>query len=135
MALKNIIQKLGDPRFFHQGKIHDAPEADVCHQSYFRPYLSEEPYPGTNKPGTVFPCDSLVLNQDMEHFGEKFALCQPENILDYLDMKIAPRFTPKTDCTGCVFSDTVNMLDRYKNHGENRFGEYADKNLQHIEFV
>jgi organic radical activating enzyme len=135
VALSQMIGKLNDTRFFHQGKIHAAPQAKVCHQSYFRPYLSEEPFPGTDKPGTVFPCDSIVLNQDMEHFNQKFALCLPADILEYIDRKVQARFDPRNDCTGCVFTNTVNMLDRFVMNGENKFADAQDKEIDHVDFV
>ena len=135
LALSKIIQQLDDKRFFHQGKVHEPPTAAVCHQSFFRPYLSEEPFPGTDIPGTVFPCDSIVLNQDLEHFNEKFALCAPAQILDYLDRNIVARFDPRSNCTGCVFTHTINMLDRFAASGENRFEEFAQKELDHVDFV
>lgn len=134
-ALSKLIAQLNDSRFFHQGKIHEAPESDVCHQSYFRPYLSEEPYPGTNIPGTVFPCDSIVLNQDLEHFNEKFALCQPGDILQYMDHMIQAKFNPRKDCTGCVFTGTVNMLENYKVNGIERFDEFSQRAIDHVDFV
>ncbi len=135
LALSKIIEQLDDKRFFHQGKIHEPPQAKVCHQSYFRPYLSEEPFPGTDIPGTVFPCDSIVLNQDLEHFNEEFALCPPGDILGYMDRKIAARFDPGTNCTGCVFTSTVNMLERYVATGEDRFADFEHKDIDHVDFV
>ena len=61
-SLDNVLKQVKDPRFFHQYKIHGAPKQSTCHQSYFRPYLSEEIHKETGKPGTVYPCDSVVLN-------------------------------------------------------------------------
>ena len=57
----------------------------MCHQSYFRPYLSEEPFHETGIPGTVYPCDSVVLNSSVTHFAQKYQLCGASDILDYID--------------------------------------------------
>lgn len=136
--LAAVLAKVGDPRFFHQNKNHRAPACDTCHQSYFRPYLSEEPNPWDGKPGTVFPCDSVVLNAPARgsrgygKFMEKYALCKPGDVLGYLDGEIAPRFVPRADCEGCVFTDTVEMLDHWFS-GEN--GRFAKTPMKHENFV
>ncbi len=126
---------VGGEKFFHQYKIHGAPSQGTCHQSFFRPYLSEEINPDTGKPGTVFPCDSVVLNDQAKKFKHTFALCAPEQILDYLDGKIAQRFDATEHCTGCVFTRNVNMLNNYVAHGVDRFAEFQDAEVNHANFV
>lgn len=133
-SIQAIANALGDERYFHQYKVHGAPEAVVCHQSYFRPYLSEEPFGEGGEPGTVYPCDSVVLNESSAHFAKRYQLCRAEDVLDYLDGKIATKFTPRKDCSGCVFTSNVEMLDAWKNRGEERFKEFAEP-LVHEEFV
>lgn len=132
--LDEMFQKLNDPRFFHQHKLHAAPQCGTCHQSYFRPYLSEEPYHKTGKPGAVYPCDSVVLNNAVMKFVHKYQICAAEDILDYLDRKIQHSFDPRKDCTGCVFTKNVNMLDDWVNKGEQQFDKYPTP-LKHEEFV
>ncbi len=133
-ALDNTLKKVGDTRFFHQYKVHGAPKESVCHQSYFRPYLSEEPFHKDGQPGTVYPCDSVVLNDSYQHFAEEYQLCKPGEILDYLDRKIEARFDPRDRCKGCVFTENVNMLGKWKRGEINLFDEYPDT-LDHEEFV
>lgn len=133
-ALDNTLNQVGDTRFFHQYKVHEAPKEKVCHQSYFRPYLSEEPFHKDGVPGTVYPCDSVVLNDSYQHFAEEYQLCKPGEIIDYLDRKIEARFDPRDRCKGCVFTENVNMLGRWKRGEINRFEEYPDA-LEHEEFV
>lgn len=133
-GLDNVFNKLNDDRFFHQYKFHDAPKSKICHQSYFRPYLSEEPYYKTGIPGTVYPCDSVVLNNAATHFAEKYQLCDAPNILNYIDKRIQHKFIACEDCKGCVFTENVNMLDDWINNKINRFGEFKNK-LNHEEFV
>jgi len=133
-SLDNILSKVNDSRFFHQYKVHGAPQCDTCHQSYFRPYLSEEPFYKTKIPGTVYPCDSVVLNDSYQHFAEEYQLCAPEDILDYLDRKIKARFDPRERCAGCVFTDNVNMLNDWTNGKINQFDKFSQP-LEHEEFV
>lgn len=135
-SLKADIEKLGDLRFFQQYKVHGAPKASQCHQSFFRPYLSEEPFVrpdgSLSEPGTVYPCDSVVLNNSEAHFATKYQLCTAEDVLDYMDGKIKGKFTPEIDCTGCVFTSNVEMLGRWKETGE---GVFVDEAMVHEEFV
>lgn len=125
----------GGKRFFHQFKIHGSPCQAKCHQSFFRPYLSEQVDPATGKSGLVFPCDSVVLNDQAMQFAHKFSVCRPEEILDYMDGKIAQKFDARTDCTGCVFTRNVDMLDRFVNGQEDRFAEVAGQEMSHVNFV
>lgn len=134
-SLDKTLSKIKDSRFFHQYKVHEAPKSNVCHQSYFRPYLSEEPFHKDGQPGTVYPCDSVVLNDSYQYFAEEYQLCKPGDILDYLDKKIVPRFNPSERCKGCVFTNNVNMLDDWNNKKIDKFQEYEQQDLEHEEFV
>jgi organic radical activating enzyme len=125
----------GSHRFFHQFKVHAAPCQSKCHQSFFRPYLSEAVDPRTGKAGLVFPCDSVVLNEQAQAFRPKFALCAPEEVLDYLDGRIPQPFDATRDCSGCVFTRNVDMLDAYVRSGQDRFQEFAHAEVHHVNFV
>lgn len=131
-AIDADLNELDDPRFFHQHKIHGAPKCGKCHQAYFRPYLSEEKYHGNDKPGTVYPCDSVVLNHGYQHFAKKYQICHASDVLKFLDGDIQMEFDPRTDCTGCVFTDNVNMLDDWVSSGISHFTE---DELLHEEFI
>jgi len=115
--------------FFHQFKIHENPLTTICHQSYFRPYLSEV------DGGTVYPCDSVVLNDCVEMFHDKYKICKASNVLDYLDGKIMPKFMPCNDCSGCVFANNIKMLDDWKNDRINLIEQFKDLQFKHEEFV
>ncbi len=106
VKLSTLLDQYGCPAFFHQYKLHRQPKAQVCHQSYFRPYLCET--------GKVYPCDSVVLNGSPGKFEEKFALCEAPQIAAYLNKRWTPTLNPSEDCPGCVFADTVDMLDDWK---------------------
>ena len=133
-TLEEVLEKVADRRFFHQFKVHGAPKSAVCHQSYFRPYLSEEIHKETGKPGTVYPCDSVVLNDSYQHFAEKYQLCHASDILDYIDKKTVQKFDCREDCKGCVFTENVNMLDDWIHGKVDRFSEFKTP-LEHEEFV
>jgi len=133
ISLKKFLENVEDKRFFQQYKVHNSPRPDACHQAYFRPYLSEETYQdGT--PGTVYPCDSVVLNDTLTHFASKYQICKPEEVLDFLDGNLKMKFNPSVDCPGCVFTDNVNMLDDWKMGKINKFDEFQER-LIHEEFV
>lgn len=133
-GLDDIFLKLKDNRFFHQYKFHETPKTNICHQSYFRPYLSEEPFHKTGKPGTVYPCDSVVLNSSVTHFSQKYQLCAATDILEYIDKKIQHNFVACEDCKGCVFTNNVNMIDDFISNKIDLFDKYSNP-LKHEEFV
>ena len=133
-SLDLALAKFDDPRFFHQHKIHGAPSYGVCHQAYFRPYLSEEVYIPNGQPGTVYPCDSVVLNDAFTHFAEEYQICHASDILKFLDRQIEMKFDPRERCTGCVFTNNVNMLGDWKEGKIDRFAEFPEA-LEHEEFV
>jgi MoaA/NifB/PqqE/SkfB family radical SAM enzyme len=132
-ALQKTLEKINDGRFFQQYKVHGAPKSSVCHQAYFRPYLSEEPWED-GEPGTVYPCDSVVLNDSVAHFNKVYGVAKLEDVGKFMDGKITMKFDPREKCHGCVFTDNVNTLDGWKNEGKERFEEFSDP-LKHEEFV
>lgn len=132
--LDHILEQVDDSRFFHQYKLHEAPKQHICHQSYFRPYLSEVPFRGSSIPGSVYPCDSVVLNDSLALFHEKYQLCGPNDILDYMDGVITHGFDPTKDCSGCVFTKTVNDLGAWKGDGVRPI-ESTVSSVMHEEFV
>lgn len=132
-AIDNIISSLNDKRVFHQLKNHIIPEFEICYQSYFRPYLSEEKNPWNNKPGCVFPCDSIVLNHSVKKFTEKYALCEPERIGDYLDEKIQANFDPVLDCHGCVFTANNKLLSKLiKSTSKEKYQTPGSENILYL---
>lgn len=132
--IDSLLQALGDKRFFRQHKYHRAPLVRKCYQAYFRPYLSEELHKVTGVPGSVYPCDSVVLNNHVARFEGKYQLCAPADILDFLSGKIGQGFRPSEDCHDCVFTRNVEMLALWKAEGVGRFEEFKD-GLEHEEFV
>jgi len=132
--LENALTELRDDRFFRQHKFHGTPKAGKCHQAHFRPYLSEMPWKDTDEPGTVFPCDSLVLNDKAAKFTDKYAICHALDVEKWLTAAIKMPFSPKADCTGCVFTGTVNMLDDWINGQCDKFDQHRGP-MAHENFV
>jgi organic radical activating enzyme len=125
-----IIKWLGsyynDQSFIIQYKKLIAPISKICHQSYFRPYLSE--FEG----GTVFACDCMGLNNGIRRFDRKYALCKAEDIEDYMNKNIVQAFDSSIDCSNCAYSKTNNMLEEiYLNKKFN----ICEDNIDHINFV
>jgi organic radical activating enzyme len=131
-SIDRDLNDLGDARFFHQHKVHGTPRCGTCHQAYFRPYLSEEKFHETGEAGTVYPCDSIVLNNSYQHFAEIYQICHARDVLKFLGREIKMRFDPRVHCTGCVFTSNVHMLDDWKVHGISNFTESP---VKHEEFV
>lgn len=131
LELNEAFAQIGDSRFFHQHKLHAAPGCDTCHQSYFRPYLSEVVSTESGEPGTVFPCDSVVLNGQAMHFPALYQLCPASKVLDYMDRKRVAQFSARKHCSGCVFTSNVDMLDEYASTGK---GEFSETKLHDEEF-
>ena len=132
--LRELLAEVGEDIIFHQHKLHRAPDCNTCHQSYFRPYLSEVPYGDTGVPGSVYPCDSVVLNESVAQFSPEYQLCPPDKVGDYLTGDIKAKFNPKEACSGCVFTDTVEMLGGFKETGIGDFHHHPSP-LKHEEFV
>jgi organic radical activating enzyme len=129
-VLYNFCHKLNDKRFFVQEKVKKAPSCSICHQSYFRPYLSEI------NGGTVFPCDSVPLIDNNGLFDMKYALCPADKINDYMSHEIKQPFDAR-ECTGCVFHKNVDLLDHIFN-SDSPFTSIecnTDNIIEHINFV
>lgn len=132
--LDQLLKQTQDPRFFHQYKTHNTPKSTVCHQSYFRPYLSEEIDKKTQRPGTVYPCDSVMHNQGKQYYSSEYQLCYASDVLDYLDGKIKPEFSPQQNCQGCMHSETVDMLDDWTQGKIDYFDQFPQA-ITHENFV
>jgi MoaA/NifB/PqqE/SkfB family radical SAM enzyme len=85
------VALLGEP-FFYQEKTFDKP--DSCYWGYFKPFLLHD--------GWIYPCSSVVLNEDSERsFHEKYRWCRLEEIAYKWGNPMEP-FNPQ-DCNHCVF--------------------------------
>ena len=134
LRIDELLAELDDPRFFRQHKRKASPKCKKCHQAYFRPYLSEEVFKGTQESGSVYPCDSVVLNSQATRFEQKYQLCRAADVLEFMEGRIGQSFDASKDCPGCVFTENVNMLDDWKNTGIDRFKEFPEQ-LVHEAFI
>lgn len=113
IKLHNTIDKLvevyGEP-FFHQNKMHKSPEN--CYIGYFHPVL----YPD----GRIYPCDSLILNDNDNTTGRRFkqeyAMCNWDGIEKIYNGTVHSLISdPKKMCPKCVFNSNNSLLnDIYK---------------------
>jgi organic radical activating enzyme len=121
----NIIDK----RYFFQHKFVKTPSSPVCYQAYFRPYLHEDGY--------VYPCDSVVLNNEKYRFIRKYRICEAKDILWFLNRgngnTIAMKFSPGEDCPGCVFHDTVDILNDHL--GKQNKRKLHERKFVHEQFI
>ena len=127
-GLTEILEGLDNPIFFQQHKLHGTPQTEVCHQSFFRPYLSEA------NGGTVYPCDSVVLNDAVAEFSDRYAICPVEDVEKFITGEIKAKFKPCEDCKGCVFTDNVMMLDEWNRTGV-KPDDIPDIDIFHKNFV
>lgn len=123
-----IAKEIGDGHLLLQHKIPCLPRSKICHQAYFRPYLSEV------DGGTVYPCDSLVDNEAEGYFLRKYQICKAADVLDFLDRKILPHLDIQHNCIGCTFTNNINMLEDWVHNKIDRFNEF-DTSILHEEFV
>jgi len=90
-VIPHIVEKLGFP-FFYQPKVFDAP--NNCWWCYLKPFVLHDGY--------VYPCSSVVLNNDSERsFHLKYRWCHMSELADRYLEEMSP-FNSKC-CTHCVF--------------------------------
>jgi MoaA/NifB/PqqE/SkfB family radical SAM enzyme len=113
-----------DDIFFHQHKGHTNPSPyfSSCPMGYFRPYLSEQ-LNNKGVPGTIYPCDSVVLNDSIEKFDLRYSICDVDDISKYLSGEIKCKVCPSKDCQHCVFAKNLNTIEKFH------------KDYNHVEFI
>jgi len=103
------IKDLGD-KYIYQPKVFQKPER--CWWGFFKPFLLHD--------GWIYPCSSVVLNDDSERsFHEKYRWVKAENLIDEkYDQMIhqAHPFDPSR-CDHCVFTAQNNLVDAKINPG------------------
>jgi MoaA/NifB/PqqE/SkfB family radical SAM enzyme len=131
IKLHNVIDKLIDnygAPFFHQNKMHNAPEK--CYLGYFHPVL----YPDAR----IYPCDSLILNDNDSSTGKRFkteySMCNWNEIERVYNGTVESLIKdPKTQCPKCVFNSNNGLLnDIYK--GKEVINENPS-NILHKNFI
>jgi MoaA/NifB/PqqE/SkfB family radical SAM enzyme len=122
--LRKLAKKLGSP-FFHQYKTHITPSE--CHLGRLHPVLYTD--------GSIYPCDSLVLNSpaNEKKFHRKYALCEWNEIGNYYRKKIKGTLIDTKNCPHCVFSRQNELLFEIINTN-NDFPKMSKK-LKHVNFI
>ncbi len=94
-----MVKQLGEP-YFYQAKVFERPER--CYFCYTNPFLLHD--------GWIYPCSSVVLNDDAEKkFHEKYRMVHMSQLADLYDMPIAS-FNNES-CHHCVFTAQNRVLD------------------------
>jgi hypothetical protein len=97
--LSKMVSDWGEP-FFYQAKNFERPKN--CWWCYYKPYLAQD--------GWVFPCSSVILNNDADYkFHENYRWCRMEELSKKYSEKMAP-FNPER-CNHCVFSGQNEIIE------------------------
>lgn len=103
ILLSEMVADWGEP-FFYQAKNFDKPKN--CWWGYYKPYLAQD--------GWVFPCSSVILNNDADYkFHENYRWCRMENLLKMYSEYMIP-FNPER-CNHCVFRNQNEMVESLLN--------------------
>lgn len=99
--LNAMAERIDPDRVFSQFKPPRQPRRQ-CAKVYTRPCL--------NADGTVFCCDSVVLNKTAGHkFGSQWGVCKWDEVGELFKNQIQ-QVIPDNICPGCVFSDQVDFI-------------------------
>lgn len=99
--LSAMAERIDKDRVFSQFKPPRQPRRQ-CAKVYTRPCL--------NADGTVFCCDSVVLNQTAGHkFGSQWGVCRWDEVGALFENPIR-QVIPDDICPGCVFADQVDFI-------------------------
>jgi len=121
--LQDVANQIDPQIVFVQNKTPRAPHA--CFLGYVHPVL--------NSDGFVYPCDSVVLNEDANHkFANPWRVCHWSEVDSLYEKPVQSLLDPQKLCPGCVFSGSNDLLERVVN-GEPYPG--PTEGLQHPNFV
>ncbi len=121
-----VLQEMAariSPVCFSQNKPPRQPKK--CFKVLTRPCL--------NSDNVVYPCDSVVLNRTAGHkFGSVWGICKGEEVGDMLDHP-EKYHMPEGICSGCVFSDAVDLINDIVGGRETPLPDGAPP--EHVNFV
>lgn len=99
--LQDMADRINPDVVFSQNKPPRQPNKK-CYKVYTRPCL--------NACGTVFCCDSVVLNTTAGHkFGTQWGVCRWDEVGELFSKPIR-QVIPDGICPGCVFPDQVDLI-------------------------
>ncbi len=100
--LQKMADEIDPQVVFVQNKPPRAPHA--CFLGYVHPVL--------NSDGFVYPCDSVVLNEDAVHkFANPWRVCHMSEIAGLYERPVQSLLDPQKLCPGCVFSKSNDLLE------------------------
>ena len=109
VKITNVLSNIDKSKIMLTDKLYKAPCSNVCHRSYFKPYLSEIPYDEYTN-GSILPCGCVVHGRDNVDI-KKYMLCKPDEILKFVNKNICFPFSPNTLCDKCEYSDIIDTLE------------------------
>lgn len=122
--LSEMAERINPQICFSQNKPPRQPKKK-CYKVYTRPCL--------NACGTVFCCDSVVLNQTAGHkFGSQWGVCRWDEVGELFSKPIR-QVIPDDICPGCVFPDQVDLIGEVV---EDKIETpMPEKPVQHVNFI
>jgi hypothetical protein len=120
--LQDMAGRIDPQIVFSQNKPPRQPKK--CFKVLTRPCL--------NADGWIYACDSVVLNRTAGHkFNSEWRICTGNKVADL--MQHPEKYTmPDNLCSGCVFSDQVDLIHAIVNGLETPLPE---GNIEHVNFV
>lgn len=124
-VLQEMAGRINPNKVFSQNKPPRQPRKK-CYKVYTRPCL--------NACGTVFCCDSVVLNRTAGHkFGNQWGVCRWDEVGELFANPIR-QVIPDGICPGCVFPDQVDLIGDIVEDGlETPFPEGSPP--QHVNYI
>ena len=121
--LTEMAARIDPVRVFSQNKPPRQPKK--CFKVLTRPCL--------NADGFCYSCDSVVLNRTAGHkFDSVWRICRGEDVGDMLDHPEKYQM-PDNICSGCVFSDAVDLINEIVNGRETPLPEGVPP--EHVNFI
>lgn len=125
-TLSAMANRIDPDRVFSQFKPPRQPRRQ-CAKVYTRPCL--------NACGTVFCCDSVVLNRTAGHkFGSQWGVCRWDEVGELFANPIR-QVIPDDICPGCVFADQVDFIGDVISGATTIGYDVGAKNPEHLNFV
>jgi organic radical activating enzyme len=119
----DITTKDGRPITLHQHKMHGTPKN--CYLGFFHPVLYAN--------GEVFPCDSNILNDDIDRrFKSEYAVAEWDTAQTLYDKPVSSLVNTQNMCPRCVFTNNNDKLEGILVNGAKA---PAGSNPNHVNFI
>ena len=122
-AHSDVVTEDGRPIVLHQHKMHGTP--NNCYLGFFHPVLYAD--------GLVYPCDSNILNDDVDRrFKPEYSVAAWDTVAELYQKPVKSLVNTRGMCPRCVFSRNNAQLEKILTEGaENPTGEVPN----HFNFI